>query len=58
MRNVHCLVGKDLFEDLLPEQKEEVVSFLEKYFCENDCLCILFEDAVATEDTNHSILII
>lgn len=43
LKQITCLIGKDLLEDLEPEQKQNVISFLEEYFRKKHCLCLLVE---------------
>ncbi len=44
MKRITCLVGKNLLDELEPEQKENIISFLGEYFRKNQCLCLLFEN--------------
>lgn len=44
IKRIRCLVGKELLENLGEKQRKCMISFFKKYFCENQCLCILFEN--------------
>lgn len=43
MKQINCLVGKGLLDELEQNQKEEFVKFLEENFVKNYCLCLLFD---------------
>ncbi len=43
LKNVKCLVGKDMLEDLEPGQIDEMLQFLGKHICDRKCVCLLFE---------------
>lgn len=58
MKQINCLVGKDMLEDLEPRQKESVISFLKKYFHKNECLCLLFENVGLHEKGVDEVLVI
>lgn len=49
IKGIRCLVGKELLENMEKKQRECMISFLKKYFCENQCLCILFENIYLQE---------
>lgn len=44
LKNVKLLLGKNLLEIKTEEEKKELLEFLQKYFVENSCYCILFEE--------------
>lgn len=58
MRQISCLVGKDLLEDLEWKQRDRVLSFLKDFFRENQCLCLLFEDAEVCENKVDAVWVI
>lgn len=43
LKQVNCLVCKDVLEELEITQQGNVISFLKNYFCRKQCLCLLFE---------------
>lgn len=54
LKQIHCLVGKDLLEDLSSTQKERVIRFLNEIFGENHCFCVLFESGTEMDTWNSS----
>ncbi len=58
LKNIDCLVGKDLMEDLEQRQKENIISFLREYFSKNHCLCLLFENSRLQEEDIDSVYIL
>lgn len=43
MKQINCLVGKEILDELEEMQRKEIMEFLEKNFVKNDCSCLLFE---------------
>lgn len=58
LKQINCLVGKDLLEDLEPKQKECVLSFLKECFRKKQCLCLLFENVRGYEKNMDAVFMI
>jgi len=58
MREITCLVGKDLLETLEWRQRDEVLLFLKKFFGNKQCLCLLFEKEEMCKNKVDSVLVI
>lgn len=59
MKQITCLVGKDILEDLELKQKENIISFLGEYFRKNHCLCLLIENhQLQTEENVDAVFVI
>lgn len=43
LKGIECLVGNDLLEHLERKEKEEVVSFINRFFGRENCICLLLE---------------
>lgn len=49
LKQISCIVGKDLLSELDPMQKVAFYGFLEEYFIKNNCLCLLI-DSIQEEE--------
>lgn len=58
MRKITCLIGKDLLESLECKQRDKVLSFLEIFFRNKQCLCLLFENVEICKNKVDSVLVI
>lgn len=55
LKQVECLVGKDILEDLEPVQIEGMLKFLREHFCDKQCVCLLFENKRMAESSVNEV---
>lgn len=57
LKQVRCLVGKNLLNGLDQIQRETFYAFLKEYFIKSHCLCLLFDNIQKNEEYDRILIV-